>query len=154
MKVFRICKRRWAASSLSGEGARIAGGRWNSKGTPLVYTSATISLAVLETFVHIDPAIVPADFVIVPLEVPDAVGAPRVLLDADLPADWRSMPFSQSTQDVGDRWVSARSELVLSVPSTVVPHERNLLLNPSHPMITKVVVEAELPFSFDPRLWK
>jgi RES domain-containing protein len=154
LKVYRICKARWADSSLSGEGARIAGGRWNTEGTALVCTSATISLALLETLVHIDPDNVPSDFVIVPIEIPDILGAPRVLSAAELPLDWRAMPFSQSTQTLGDTWVAARSELVLSVPSTVVPQERNLLINPSHPMVAQVVVEEALAFSFDPRLWK
>ena len=52
--VWRICAPKYADTAYSGEGARIHGGRWNSKGRSVVYASESISLAVLEQLVHVE----------------------------------------------------------------------------------------------------
>src|SRR3990172_1776005 len=48
---WRIVKARHAANAFGGEGARVEGGRWNSPGTPVVYTSQSAALAALELLV-------------------------------------------------------------------------------------------------------
>lgn len=153
MRSIRLCKARWATTCLDGEGARQSGGRWNSKGVSIVYSSGSLSLATLELFVHVDPLTIPSDLVSIELNIPDDIVV-RELHDVDLPNDWRTTPHTVATQAIGDAWVSAKKELVLSVPSVVVPAERNLLLNPAHPDIGRVTMSAPQPFSFDPRMWK
>ncbi|HWZ87139.1 MAG TPA: RES domain-containing protein [Thermoanaerobaculia bacterium] len=149
MKIWRLCKRRHA--SFDGEGARLAGGRWNRRGGAVVYASESLSLAALELLVHCDPALLPADLVAIAAEIPDSVRIRRLGEEA-LPRDWRRYPAPEALAKFGSDWLEQRETAVLSVPSAVVPRERNVLLNPDHPEFRKVRVAAPEAFSFDPRL--
>ena len=75
--------------------------------------------------------------VLVAYDVPDTPPPGKLRRDA-LPADWATYPFSKATQDIGTEWVRGRVELALRVPSAIVPHEMNWLLNPRHPAVAKV----------------
>ena len=150
MRVWRLCRRAHAAPD--GEGARRYGGRWNQRGTALVYTSASASLAALEYFVHLDPEDAPPDLILVPADIPPAV-AVRELRSGELPADWRSLPAPEALAALGTSWARRLESAVLSVPSAVVPEERNYLLNPAHPEFRRIVFGRARPFSFDPRMW-
>jgi RES domain-containing protein len=116
-----------------------------------VYTSATPSLAALEVLVHVDPSLAPDDGRLLEIEVPDQLevetGDP-----VSLTPDWQAYPAPVELQDFGTQWLSSVRTAVLSVPSAVMPVERNYLLNPLHPDATKIRVVRELPFSFDARL--
>src|ERR1700736_5127134 len=57
LRAWRIVKARHAATAFDGEGARLLGGRWNSPGTRMIYTSATGALAALEMLGHLNRAI-------------------------------------------------------------------------------------------------
>ncbi|HEY1434359.1 MAG TPA: RES domain-containing protein [Thermoanaerobaculia bacterium] len=149
MKVWRLCKRRHAA--FDGEGARLAGGRWNPRGVAVVYASESLALAALELLVHADPALLPKDLVAIPAEIPDALRVGRVDETA-LGRDWRRHPAPESLSRLGAEWLERRETVALSVPSAVVPRERNVLLNPAHPDFRHVRVGAPDAFSFDPRL--
>jgi RES domain-containing protein len=151
--VWRITSARFADSAFDGEGARRYGGRWNHPGTALVYCSATLSLAALEYFVHLEPELAPDGLVAVAAEIPAAV-AVELLEVAVLPADWRAYPAPDRLRDLGSGWVRGGRTAVLSVPSSVIPHERNLLLNPAHPDFARIRRRDAEPFSFDPRMWK
>jgi RES domain-containing protein len=85
-----------ALRGLDGEGARQAGGRWNHRGVAVVYTSATLSLAALEYFVHLDPADVPGDLVAIPAEIPDTLTRREITADS-LPANWQAYPARRLT---------------------------------------------------------
>jgi RES domain-containing protein len=151
LNVWRLCASFHIA--LDGEGARLAGGRWNPRGTAIVYTSATLSLAAQELFVHLDPEDLPPDLVAVSAIIPDSV---RVeVLDPDrLPRNWRDYPAPESLAAIGSSWVTSAKSAVLAVPSVVIPQERNYLLNPSHSDFPKIRPLAPLPFAFDSRMWK
>ncbi|MGE5345698.1 MAG: RES family NAD+ phosphorylase [Acidithiobacillales bacterium] len=151
MRVWRICRRRFAA--FDGEGARIAGGRWNRIGTAVVYTSATLSLAALEYFVNVEASAAPDDLVSIFADIPEDVPTASVEV-RDLPRDWRRYPAPDSLRDIGTAWVTRGREAVLSVPSAVVPSERNYLINPSHPAFGRIRIGSPQPFSLDLRLWK
>ena len=152
MFLWRICKDRHAATALSGEGARIAGGRWNHRGTRLVYCSSSISLATLEVLVHVDIATVPSDLVVVKIEVPDSASMLRIP-PPPLPANWRDHPPPDDLKDIGTTWARDAKTLGLIVPSAIVDEE-NVLLNPEHPEIAKVNIVSKASFAFDPRLFK
>ena len=149
MRVWRLCKIKHIA--FDGEGARRAGGRWNRRGTRVVYTSESLSLAALELLVHCEIALAPEDLVAVPAEVPDAI-AREELSAADLPRDWRVHPAPEGLARLGTDWIRRGKTAVLGVPSAVVPAERNFLLNPAHPDFARIRVGRPEPFSFDPRL--
>ena len=136
--------------AFSGEGARRFGGRWNTPGTALVYTSSSLSLAALETLVHADRGRFERDYVTFKLALPEALVLE--LSERDLPGDWRARPASEGARRIGDAWAEARASVALSVPSVVVPAERNYLLNPLHPQFTELVIDPPAPFRFDDRL--
>lgn len=146
-----MCRRPYAA--FDGAGARQAGGRWNHRGVAVVYTSATLSLAALEYYVHLDPVDSPTDLVAIPADIPDTVARSEIGTDS-LPPSWRDYPAPDDLAELGTAWVRAGSTAVLVVPSALVPRERNLLLNPAHPDFRRVRLGAPEPFSFDPRMWK
>lgn len=140
-------------TSLDGEGARRAGGRWNSPGVPVVYAAAHLSLAVLELLAQVRPERVPDDLVALEIEVPDNLAITSVQPN-ELPDDWRANPPEPGTQQLGDAWAARRDTPVLAVPSSVVPRERNFLLNVLHPDAVQWQVMTVEPFQFDARLFR
>lgn len=151
MKVWRLCKKGHAA--FDGEGARLAGGRWNRKGTAMIYTSATLSLAAQELFVHLSADDAPNDLVAVPADIPDDISVTS-LGEGDLPGQWRRFPAPETLAEIGTKWVQTMESAVLGVPSAVIPQESNFLLNPAHPDFSKIKIGSPAPFTFDPRMWR
>jgi len=149
MQVFRIC--RAAFKALNGEGARLWGGRWNSPGSPVVYTSGTLALAAIEYLIHIDPSDVPGDLLALTIEFPDALAISSVDI-ADLPVGWEQPTDLVACQAIGDGWIKASTSPVLRVPSAAVREEFNYLLNPRHASAGDFANVAERPFGYDPRL--
>jgi RES domain-containing protein len=147
---WRICAPEYAATAYSGEGARIHGGRWNSKGRVVVYSSESISLAVLEQLVHIeDPAVLDA-FVAVSATLDE--GSIEVLSPSSLPDDWRTYPAPPSLKAIGDAWLSEGRSLALRVPSVTVRGQYNYLINPVHPDFATIEVSEPEPLDLDPRI--
>ncbi len=148
VQVWRLVKERHIETAFDGEGARLYGGRWNSAGLPMVYTSASLALATLETLVHLDPAGPVPRFVAFGVWVlPSQVET----LPLDDPAGVTRYSLSHS-RAIGDRWLKSGRCIGLWVPSAVVPFEQNLLLNPLHPDFERLELSDPIPFPFDPRL--
>jgi RES domain-containing protein len=122
--------RDYAATDLSGAGAAAVGGRWNRVGTPMVYASPTISLAVLETMAHLGSGNLPLNRYIVALDIPARVFDAAVV--ADPPAGWDAEPASLTSLDLGEAWAKSGASAILRVPSVIVPEEWNILVNPLH----------------------
>lgn len=154
MKVtaWRLVQAAYADSAFSGEGARRFPGRWNHRGAPMVYTAATRSLAALEVLVNVDAIAVLGRYVCIPARFDD--GLCTTLAVSDLPDDWASDLAPVSTRNLGTAWVKSMRSPVLSVPSAVIPAERNYLLNPLHPEFNKIALGNAEVFRFDPRLNK
>jgi len=149
VSVWRLCKRRHAA--FDGEGARLAGGRWNRRGTAVVYASETLALAALELLVHADPGLLPEDLVAIAAEIPEGLPSSRVEA-ADLPRSWRRYPPPDDLAGIGTEWAAAGKSAVLWVPSALIPRERNVLLNPAHHDFSRIRIGAPERFALDPRL--
>lgn len=149
MIVYRLSKGKYR-QELSGKGAELYGGRWNSKGVAMLYTSQSRALAFAEIAIHIPVGLIPKDYFLVSLKIPDAASI-RKLAASNLPADWRSNPHSHSTQKIGDQFILESKYLMLQVPSAVVPGDFNFLINPNHSQIKKVVIDKIEPFEFDSR---
>lgn len=147
---WRIVKTKRAATAFDGEGARRAGGRWNSVGTPMVYTSATIALASLEILVHLEDSSVLPHYSVLPVEF-DAAQVIE-LNSAKLPPNWRDAVAPAVLQQISDAWVSAQNSVILRVPSVIVPSENNYLINPRHPDFATLKIGPPQPFEFDSRL--
>ena len=150
MQVWRLAKA--ARPTFDGEGARLYGGRWNHLGVPVVYTSNSLSLAVLEYFVHLDIDLAPT-LVAIPADIPDTIGVLHVGASA-LPPDWRHTPAPAALANLGSTWARERATAVLAVPSVLVPTETNYILNPAHPDFGRIIVGAPVTFSLDPRMLK
>lgn len=139
-----------ADAAFSGEGAARRGGRWNLRGTRLVYCSASRSLAALEILANVDARhrLIGLAWTCVSALVPDeAIERPT-----KFPATWRQFPHGPEAQALGSEWVRAQRTVALRVPSAVVPGEFNYLLNPAHPDFKRVTIGEAEPFAFDPRL--
>lgn len=132
-------------------GAKEAGGRWNSPGTSMVYTSETASLTMLETLVHLRAPQILDWFTLLRVNVPD-----KLIMSTDmsvLPGSWNSEEAPAELAAYGDNWAESQGSVALRVPSALSPVEYNYVLNPEHPAYHGIIREAkEIPFRFDSRL--
>jgi len=129
--VWRIVNTNYKDKAYEGDGARIYGGRWNSKGVAVVYTAGSLALASIEMILNLPAPKLLQKYVRISAYI--SLDLVLELSEVDLPKDWNSRPISPSTRAIGDRWVKEQSSAVLRVPSIVVPDEYNYLLNPNHP---------------------
>ncbi|WP_017257857.1 RES family NAD+ phosphorylase [Pedobacter arcticus] len=137
------------ADSLSGEGAKIYGGRWNSEGVPAVYFASSRALAVLEVLVHLPTGLLPKNYCMAIFEF-DAEFAE--FNPEDLPEKWQVYPFLKRTQTLGNQFFKQNEFPVLKVPSAIVSGDFNYVANPLHPYIKKIKFIEKVSFSFDDRL--
>ena len=148
--VWRITSQKHARTAFTGEGARLYGGRWNTPGTPLIYTAQSQSLAVLEVLVHLDSPALLNTYLFFAVEIDSSYVTE---LDRSvLPKDWKDDPIPVAVQAIGDAWARKADSAVLRVPSTLVPGESNFLLNPRHSDFQKLKTHKPISFRFDPRL--
>jgi len=151
MIVFRLSRGAFA-NDISGKGAEKSGGRWNSRGVAMVYTSASRALCTTEIAVHTPLGNLPADYKLISIEIPDDVLIQEVSV-RELPSDWKSVPHSHSTQLIGDQFILSNNFVVLKVPSVVVQDEFNYLLNPELIKSNNIRVKEIQAFDFDIRLF-
>ncbi len=137
---------------MSGEGAYLFGGRWNSKGVRVVYLGSSLAQAAMELLIHLGRADILKGYYKLEVSFPEEVVQHIAL--TDLPKDWREPTMASSVQAVGDQWVAEASSLILQVPSAAISGEYNYLFNPRHPDIVKSTLSAITAFTFDPRLVK
>lgn len=148
-RAWRIVKAKHAATAFTGEGARLHGGRWNSRGVSVVYTSESRALAALESLVHLNPPLT-FQYVAIPIDFDEAFV--EKIARRTLPADWKEEPPPPSAQSIGDLWVGEARSAVLELPSMIIPGESNFLLNPQHRDFKKIKIGKPEPFAFEPRL--
>jgi RES domain-containing protein len=149
-QLWRVVKRRHAATAFDGKAAQRFGGRWNSPGSRAVYTSDSKSLAVLEVLVHLDVGRPLPRFVAFTFDI-DTKLVDR-LATAQLPRHWRTSRGLLATQELGDQWLASGHGLALAVPSAIVPEELNYLLNPAHLAFGRLRFGRSMPFLLDPRM--
>ncbi len=152
MRFWRIVRRRFASEAAAGEGARLFGGRWNSRGVRVVYASTSLALAAIETFVHIEPSLLPDDLVSIEGEIPEGITVGKVELKA-LPSNWHDTG-SDSLHHFGDHWIRNAETAALLVPSAAIRGDWNVLLNPAHPEFGKIKFRKPQPFQFDARMFR
>jgi RES domain-containing protein len=142
VRLWRLTRRPFA--DLSGEGARLFGGRWTSPGRPVVYASEEAALTALEVRVHLDLPfdMLPDDYVLLGIDLPDDVAVEDVARLADEP------------RRMGDAWLAEALTALLRVRSAIVPESRNMLLNPLHADAGRAVIAYSRPWRFDPRLFR
>ena len=150
MQVFRLIRKRYAAEPLSGRGAANYGARWNSTGVELVYTAANRSLAMAEVAVHLSIGMMPADYFMATIDVPDDISFEKIEAH-NLPTGWSMFPYINATQKIGDQFVATSKHCVLQVPSVVTSGDNNYILNPNHPDFRRITIVNLSEFEFDKR---
>lgn len=147
MFVYRISKERFI-NDLSGKGAELAGGRWNSKGIPALYTSSSLVLCMCEILVHTDKDIPPTDMCFAEIFIPDSM----------ISDEYFSNQNFDSSVAKGTEWLKNHTSLALKVPSAVLPEnyskDFNIIINPLHKDMALVHIERVSPLVFDSRLFK
>jgi RES domain-containing protein len=146
MKLWRISNR----VSLGGEGGLRYTARWHSAGSPIVYLAESPAGAMLEVLVHLelDEDSLPGQYKLLQIEVPANVTIDTVEPPSD--ADWRTN--LDLSRRLGDEWLRSRSSVLARVPSAVLSHTWNVLLNPLHSEANRLSVIETTSAAFDPRL--
>jgi len=147
---WRIVRAARANSAFTGEGGRVYGGRWNSRGTALVYVSEHESLAALELFVHTMPLAPTERYFSFRLEWEDKITEYFSL--KNLPPNWNAEPPTFETMQIGDDWVRRGISVALAVPSVLSTSEKNFLLNPTHSYFKRIKISKPVEYRFDSRL--
>lgn len=150
MIIFRLCKAAFA-KDLSGKGAELSGGRWNSKGTAMLYASSSRALCMAEVAFHLPLYLVPEDYRLISLEIPERLKFETVFPES-LSTDWKQFPHKNSTQLIGDAFIKSGKNLLIRVPSAVVQGEWNYLINTNHKDVKLIKTLSNDPFHFDERL--
>ena len=141
----------YTADDLTGKGARQSGGRWNRLGTPMVYAASSISLACLETVVHLGTHDLPLNRYLVRVEVPDDVWSSTAQFDARN-VGWDAIPAGKVSLDAGETWAARRSSALFVVPSVIIPEETNILINPRHKDASRIIARKIRRWTYDARL--
>mgnify|MGYP005842291643 CR=1 FL=1 len=148
--VWRLIPQRTEWDPWDGEGARLFGGRWNPRGVPMVYASSTMALAMLEILVHLRGLTETRDYWAYPMVIEESYS--RRLDPEALPDHSESEEPVAALQDIGKAWVDSDSSPALAVPSAIIPHEYNYLINPKHPDFEKLAQGEPVAITVDPRL--
>ena len=138
-------------ADLSGVGGLLAEGRWHSQGQLVVYLADHPSTALLERLVHVDPDILPLTYQLLRIRSSSAIEEESVEV-SDLPVDWHGKV--DATQEIGDDWLRRGATALLRVPSALVPHAANVLLNPAHSDAGTLSIAETIVTPFDQRFWK
>lgn len=150
MIVYRLSRRKYK-SHLSGRGAAIKGGRWNRKGTEVIYTASSRALAMAEVLVHFTLQDLPDDYFMLVIYIPDSIPLYHITED-HLPPDWNLFPYSQGSQKIGESILQTKNYGVIKVPSAVVKGDYNYLIDPECKGFGQVKIVDEEKFPFDDRL--
>jgi RES domain-containing protein len=151
-QAWRITMRKYATHAFDGEGSRLFGSRWTSPGQAVSFAAETLSLATLELLVHLQSSATLVDYVVFRASFPD-----DLIEDLDrsiLPPTWRDSPVPKELQAIGDTWVRGASSTILRVPSAIIPHEHNYLINPAHVRFSAVMSQGPDPLDVDPRVFR
>jgi RES domain-containing protein len=150
MHVYRITGRKYA-NDLTGRGAAMFGGRWNKKGSPVLYTGENKEIALLETLVHTPSLLIP-ELDILTLDIPDnSITAIEI---TDLPKNWAVYPAPVILSEIGESWIIESKTIALKVPSCIIHSSYNYILNCRHPEYSKIRLIDQKKFKFDTRLMK
>lgn len=149
MILYRIAKKKYA-EDLSGYGAKITGGRWNRKGLPALYLAESRSLSILEIIVHCNTITDLNGRILLSIEIPDK--SMDTVDRAELPDKWNMKPYHSSTVNYGSNWLISNQNLLLKIPSAIVPEEYIFIANPKHKKYSKIKIIEKKLFEPDQRL--
>lgn len=149
MLLYRIGHSQYA-KNLTGDGAKINGGRWNDIGVPCIYTSVTRALALLEYTCHAKKHLIPRDLSFITYEVPDH--SIEIFAVGQLPGNWKHWPPPKEARDFGTAFLKKSKYLLYRLPSVVIEEEMNYIINPLHPDIRQVKIAEVKDYAYDMRI--
>jgi len=147
MEVYRITSKKWSTKLIASGNAA----RWNSEENKIIYTAESRALACLENLVHSSGEELKKEFAMMLIEIPTTLKIERIEI-ASLPNNWFEFENLLLCRNIGDKWLMKKSTAVLKVPSVIISHEFNYLLNPEHPDFKKIKLNSIEDFRFDPRI--
>ncbi len=151
MEVYRITQEKFA-TDLSGNGARLYGGRWNSEGIHALYTASNRSLALLETLAHSSiKLLTEKNYILVTISIPEEATI-KVITTGQLDEGWDKLLANHITIQTGDNFLISNKHLLLQVPSVLVPEESNIVINPLHPLMDQVYIKDMREININNRL--
>jgi RES domain-containing protein len=127
MIVYRLAAKEYIDDT-TGTGAKLFGGRWNPAGRPCIYASTHVSLALLEKFVHAGHRENMERIALLRIEIPED----RVMVfhtDGQLLKKTWADDIAYS-QWIGEQILHDSTIAAFTVPSAIVPTERNVIINP------------------------
>ena len=148
---YRICKTKYASTAFDGEGAFRFGGRWNLRGTRIIYTAGNLALAALEMLVHLDDDSMLFEYSYISAQIQSDLIL-KVEDFRSLPKDWSNSPAPIAVQQIGNDWAKLGISAVLEIPTSIIPLEKNYLINPLHSDFAKIVIGKAQTFTFNDRL--
>jgi RES domain-containing protein len=151
IRSWRVVKKKYLTEAFSGTGALKFGGRWNSIGTPMVYSSDSLALATVEILIGGIFISLLNDYYKIPVDFDKSLV--ETFDTSALPGEWDTYPPNTKTQLIGDNWITSLSSVFLKVPSVVIKEEFNYLINPLHPDFKKLSIGKPEKISFDKRLY-
>jgi RES domain-containing protein len=146
MTVFRITYPEFTKLTASGKAAR-----WNKEGEFVIYSAENIALACLENAVHRSGEGLVGSFRLLTIEIPKKVSIHNISI-VNLPIEWTSRRNFDICQDISTSWLNTLKTCVLSVPSVIIPLEKNYLINPQHPDFKYIKLLSVEEFTFDNRI--
>jgi len=150
MILYRFAHRKYA-HDISGTGSKLKGGRWNSVGLPVVYSSERISLSLLEVLANANTLEELQMIQLTEIEVPDNVPSHEIRLPQLKKEWWKDFEYSQW---LGSEILKENKALIIKCPSAIIERENNYLINPLHSTFKKINIKAVNDFRFDERLFK
>ncbi len=150
--LYRIIRDKYRHEPLSVVGSHLFGGRWNPKGTGVLYATSTPELGLVETLAHA-PGVRYEDlptYWVFSLEVPDDI---RSYSRDQLPDYWQDETYERTQTWLKD-WLDMPDQLGVSLPSVLVPLSYNVLLHPAHPFFGKIQIVGQEIQPVDRRLWR
>ena len=147
---WRIVRAARVDTAFTGEGSRLYGGRWNSRGMAVINVSEHESLAALEVFVHTMPLSPTERYFSFRLDWDDKLT--EYFPIRNLPPGWNAEPPASASMEIGDEWVRRGRSAVLALPSLLSTSELNFLLNPKHPDFKRIKMGSPVEYRFDPRI--
>lgn len=152
IKIFRLSREKYA-KELSGVGASLFGGRWNSMGVEIIYIAESRALAMAEVMVHLSLATLPKDYLMVEIEIPNSIKIAGLNI-SDLPAEWNGFPPMKALQTIGDSFIYNGGFCIIKVPSAIVNGHFNYLINPRHLDFKEIKIISITQFPFDKRIFR
>ena len=149
LTAFRIGDPAGAYPIFDATGSTLAPGRWNTRASPVIYTSEHYSTALLEKLVHGSGRLPPNQYYVT-VTIPRGVSY-EVLSEPALPG-WDTMPATVS-KAFGEHWCVERRTAILIAPSVVARLDTNVVINPAHPEFKAIDVSLHRPVYWDRRLF-